>query len=134
MGREPNWWTKGFTAAKKGSKMSLPEDYFNDVSIIENATSKDFNPFKESFEYALNWLETQQWKEEVGNKILKFIKKVPSENLKITEFKNRAMKWVDGYSYYMVEHYFLLWLAIPHELDDRQTNVIIEQALDEVQI
>ena len=130
MGREPNWWRKGYSAAKKGSTMSLPEEHF--INDIDKLRSDDFNPIKQSYEYALDWVETQQWKDETGNKILPFIKKYNKDNRKTEAFIDRAITWADGYAYYMIEQYLLYWLSIPRKIPEEVASGLSVQALGDL--
>src|SRR5574341_548770 len=133
MPREPDWFRLGYRMAsgEKKSSMNLPEDFFQEQT--NKILRDDFNVQKFSFDYAVAWLETEQWKQEVGQKIRKFIKRYRDEDVKVDEFMEKAMQWSDGYTGCLLDNFELFWKAIPVEqrcnFSEEILTKLVEQAL-----
>jgi len=105
MAREPNWYLMGFETANgtRKSLMSLPAEFFTDQS--DKIFQDDFNVIKFAHDYTKLWLETEQWKQEVGQKIQVFTKKFWMNDMKVDEFLWRACLWSDGYAELIIQEF-----------------------------
>lgn len=126
MSREPNWYRMGLETADgtKKSLMNLPAEFFTDQS--KKIYQDDFNVIKFAHDYAKLWLETEQWKQEVGQKIQIFTKKFSDDDMKVDEFMWRACQWVDGYAELIIMQFRFMYTS-PISCETAQN--LIEQAL-----
>lgn len=126
MSREPNWFRMGFETAEgtRKSMMNLPKEFFTDQSgkIFQN----DFNVIKYAYDYAKLWLETEQWKQEVGQKILKFTKKFWDDDMKVDKFMCSACLWADGYAELIIIEFRAIYTS---PVSCEAAKNLIEQAL-----
>lgn len=133
MSREPDWWRMGFRMAKgsRKSTLGLPEDFFD--SQQDRLTKDNFNLLKFSYSYAVAWLETEQWKSEVGQNIRRYVKKHKHVETRVNEFISRAFFWVAGYAYYINEEFTLYWNGMcPHmkcNITDENIQTLADQAM-----
>lgn len=109
--RQPNWWKLGYETASglKKSSMSLPDDFFD--SQAHFLMRKDFNLLKFAHDYAIVWLETEQWRKEVGQKMYTFVKNIQDPDERTSYFLGKAYLWADGYSSYIVNNFMFIWYS-----------------------
>jgi len=133
MAREPNWNRLGFETASgtKKSSMNLPSDFF--TLQYPQMFQDDFNVVKFANEYAMNWLETEQWRTEVGEKIQTFVKKYPNDDMKVDTYMEKAYQWVDGYADLILSEFLIFYNSTPPEirskLSGESVRHLVEQAL-----
>lgn len=130
MSREPDWYRAGFETAAgyKKSKMSLPEDFFE--FQFERMFREDFNVVVYAHEYAVNWLETEQWNEEVGQKARKFVTKYYKDDMKVDVFMEKAFQWADGYANYIIEQFHSHYIASPHEIRSKLSCEAVRKLIE----
>ncbi|MDD5453927.1 MAG: hypothetical protein PHW62_00305 [Candidatus Ratteibacteria bacterium] len=126
MAREPNWYRMGFETAggNRKSLMNLPGEFF--LYQSEKIFKDDFNVVKYAYDYAKQWLETEQWKQEVGQKIMVYIKKYQGDNKKVDEFMQRACLWSDGYAELIIQQFRDLYTS---PVSPETAEKLVNQAL-----
>ncbi len=133
MSREPDWFGAGYGTAGgiKKSLMNLPDDFF--IFQMDKIDKDDFNVIKFAHEYAISWLETEQWRQEIGQKIRTFTKKFADDDIKVDAFMEKAFEWSDGYARYIIDTFILFYICRPHEERSKLSCVavqnLVEQAL-----
>ena len=131
MSREPDWFRVGYATAAgtKKSLMNLPEDFI--ILQSDRLDKDDFNVVKFAHEYAVNWLETEQWRQEVGQKIRKFIKKFPNDDIKVDFFMEKAFEWADGYARFTIDEFILFYICRPPEVRSRLSCMAVQQLVEQ---